>query len=178
MSTLHLRYVDSPIGRLRLVASADALITAAFPNDAAAELDLPTDPSHRVLAQAARELDEYFSGQRQIFATPLAPQGTAFQLQVWRYLTTIPFAATCSYGQVANGIAHPKAVRAVGAANGQNRLPLFIPCHRVIGAGGQLTGFAGGLPLKRWLLAHEQNVAGGTRAQPSLFRASPGEYGR
>lgn len=171
MSTLHLRYVDSPIGRLRLVAASDALIEVAFPRDGLPDLDLPKSPAHPVLSQAECELFEYFRGDRSIFSTPLRPQGTAFQLQVWQYLTTIPFATTCSYGQVAAAIAAPKAVRAVGAANGQNRLPLFIPCHRVIGAGGQLTGFAGGLPLKRWLLAHEQNAARTTAAQPSLFAA-------
>ncbi len=169
MSSLYLHHLDSPIGRLRLVASQEALLTVSFPNDHQPDPELPSSPSHPVLAQAARELDEYFRGQRRVFATPLSPQGSEFQRQVWAYLTSIPFAATCSYGQVAAAIARPKAVRAVGAANGQNRLPLFIPCHRVIGADGQLTGFAGGLPLKRWLLAHEQTVAGATSQQPSLF---------
>lgn len=174
MSSLSLCSVDSPIGRLTLVADGDALLAVDFPHQhpSPARRGEPVESStHPVLNQAARELAEYFAGTRQIFTTRLSPQGTPFQRTVWQQLTTIPFGTTCSYGQIAAAIARPKAVRAVGAANGQNPLPLFIPCHRVIGARGDLTGFAGGLPLKRWLLAHEEGfVARQLELRPALKR--------
>jgi methylated-DNA-[protein]-cysteine S-methyltransferase len=119
--------------------------------------ETPHDP---VLSAARTQLDQYFAGQRRDFDLPLCPAGTAFQRAVWGELMRIPFAATTSYGDVASRVGRPRAVRAVGAANGRNPIALIVPCHRVIGSDGTLTGYGGGLPIKRWLLAHEQRIAG------------------
>ncbi|CAN5816502.1 hypothetical protein BH11MYX2_BH11MYX2_03350 [soil metagenome] len=109
-----------------------------------------------VLDRAAKQLAEYFASKRSTFDLPLAPDGTDFQRKVWRALETIPFGETWSYGELAKRIGNPTASRAVGAANGQNPLWIIVPCHRVIGADGSLTGYAGGMTAKKWLLAHEQ----------------------
>lgn len=110
----------------------------------------------RILDRAAAQLGEYFAGERTTFDLELAPEGTEFQQKVWMLLRAIPFGETRSYGQLATKLKRPTASRAVGAANGRNPLGIIVPCHRVIGASGDLTGYAGGLPMKRWLLAHEQ----------------------
>jgi O-6-methylguanine DNA methyltransferase len=107
------------------------------------------------LKAAAAQLEEYFQGKRKTFDLPLTPRGTAFQQRVWQTLCQIPFGATWSYGQLARAVGNPAASRAVGLANGKNPLPIVIPCHRVIGANGRLTGFGGGLPTKAALLALE-----------------------
>ncbi|MBK7537137.1 MAG: methylated-DNA--[protein]-cysteine S-methyltransferase [Myxococcales bacterium] len=112
------------------------------------------------LRAAAAQLTEYFAGERQRFELALAPTGTAFQLRVWQALRAIPFAATCSYGALATAIGNRNASRAVGAANGKNPISIIVPCHRVIGADGSLTGFGGGEPAKRWLLDHEARTVG------------------
>lgn len=117
-----------------------------------------------VLAMAARQLDEYFAGRRQEFDVPLLPVGTDFQLAVWRELLTIPYGEICTYAAQAERMSMPRAVRAVAAANGQNALSLFIPCHRVVGHGGRLTGYAGGLEAKRFLLDLEAARAPQVRA--------------
>lgn len=122
-----------------------------------------------VLHAAEREILEYFAGQRFQFDLPLQWQGTDFQIRVWRELTKIPFGATPHYQQIAERIGAPKASRAVGSANGRNRLPLFVPCHRIIAAGGKLGGFTGGLGLKKRLLAHEAAVLG-TEAKQSYVQ--------
>ena len=148
--------LPSPIGSLTLVASPDALVAIHFPDRGATAGAIATAPrGHAILAQAARELDAYFAGAQQRFTVPLAPGGTPFQQQVWTALVAIPFAETRGYGELATTIGRPTASRAVGAANGANPIPIIVPCHRVIGASGALTGFGGGLPTKRWLLAHE-----------------------
>lgn len=113
--------------------------------------DVPT----LLLRRAARQLEEYFAGKRTIFDLPLAPQGTPFQQDVWHALCTVPYGKTASYGQIAARIGRPKACRAVGMANHTNPIPIFIPCHRIIGANGNLTGYGGGLDIKRALLALE-----------------------
>lgn len=128
-------------------ASSDRRTASSAPRTLAAALD-----------HAARELDEYFAGRRRAFTVPLDPGGTPFQRAVWAALARIPFAATLSYGQLAAAIGRPSASRAVGAANGKNPLPIIVPCHRVIGHDGSLTGFGGGLPTKRWLLEHEAAI--------------------
>jgi methylated-DNA-[protein]-cysteine S-methyltransferase len=117
----------------------------------------------RVLAAARAQLDAYFAGEITSFDLPLSPRGTPFQQRVWAALRDIPFGETTSYGELARRIGDPKAVRAVGAANGRNPLPLVVPCHRVIGADGSLVGFGGGMDRKRWLLQHEGAVYGETR---------------
>jgi methylated-DNA-[protein]-cysteine S-methyltransferase len=136
------------------------------------ELAGPRDDEHPILRQAARELEEYFAGRRREFSVPVAPEGTEFQLAVWAGLTRIPYGATWSYAQLAQAIGRPQAVRAVGAANGANPIGIIIPCHRVIGSDGSLTGFGGGLPLKRRLLELEGALpASSTARQSSLFEA-------
>ena len=132
--------------------------------------------SHRpgispVLGQAAAEFEEYFRGEREAFSVALDPVGTEFQLAVWNEVARIPYRRTKSYGEIARLIGRDRAVRAVGAANAVNPLPIIVPCHRVIGSDGSLTGYAGGLSAKRWLLDHEGVLAGSARAsrpeQPS-----------
>jgi methylated-DNA-[protein]-cysteine S-methyltransferase len=153
--------VDTPIGRLTLVASDDGLSEIHFPN-ATGRPDGPTEPDHPVLVETARQLGEYFAGDRTEFDLPLRPAGTPFQLDAWRALTKIPYGKTVSYGEQATRIGHPGRARAIGAANGRNPLPIVVPCHRVIGADGSLVGFGGGLEVKAWLLDHERRVAGET----------------
>ncbi len=147
----------SPIGELTLVATDDALVGLFM--EAHASEPLIADAEERrtqLLKRVSAQLDEYFAGRRERFDVPLAPRGTAFQTSVWAVLQRIPFGVTWSYAQVARALGTPKAVRAVGAANGRNPISVIIPCHRVIGADGSLTGYGGGLPRKRWLLAHEK----------------------
>ena len=151
--------IDTPIGPLTLVASSTGLREVWFPN-ADARPEGRDDPTHPVLAAAARQLGEYFAGSRQEFELPLDPQGTPFQLAAWRGLTTIPFGETVSYGEQAARIGLPGKARAIGAANGRNPLPIVVPCHRVVGSDGSLVGFGGGLETKAWLLHHERQVLG------------------
>jgi len=146
---------ESPFGVLRLYADDDELCALHLPTSDEPELRGAVTRSSPVLKATARQLDEYFAGTRRIFDLPLAPHGTAFQQLVWRALLKIPFGATCSYGDIARTIRRPAASRAVGAANGKNPIAIIVPCHRVIGSSGDLTGYGGGLPIKRWLLQHE-----------------------
>jgi len=148
--------VPTPIGRLLLVADADALLRIDFDGSwSYARIGPDWREGSPLLALAAAQLGEYFAGARREFELPLAPKGTAFQRRVWDELTRIPHGTAISYATLAQRIGSPRAVRAVGAANGRNPIPVVVPCHRVVGADGTLTGFGGGLPLKRWLLAHE-----------------------
>jgi AraC family transcriptional regulator of adaptative response / DNA-3-methyladenine glycosylase II len=156
--------VGSPIGRLTLVAGDEGLVAILWKDDDPARVPLdrgPAKPDHPVLAEAARQLAAYFAGARRAFDLPLAldGRGTPFQRKVWRALLTIPYGETRSYGEIAAQIGSPRAVRAVGAANGRNPLSIVAPCHRVVGATGKLTGFAGGLETKAYLLALEQGAA-------------------
>jgi methylated-DNA-[protein]-cysteine S-methyltransferase len=116
-----------------------------------------------LLVETARQLTEYFAGKRLVFDLPLAARGTGFQEIVWRALCAIPFGVTRSYGELATAIGRPSASRAVGTANSKNPIAIIVPCHRVIGANGTLTGYAGGMAAKRWLLDHEAAVTGGAR---------------
>ena len=153
--------VESPIGRLRLVAEEGALValyTEAQPGGAGARAGsaAPVDPANEPVLHAAREqLAAWFRGSLQGFDLPLRPHGTPFQLAVWQELCRIPYGETRTYGDLAVRLGRPSASRAVGAANGRNPLSIIVPCHRVIGASGALTGYAGGLARKRWLLDHE-----------------------
>jgi len=154
--------ISSPVGRLTLVATDDGLAAVLWENDRPLRVRLPLDAedaSHPMLVEAARQLQEYFDGQRTAFTVPLDPSGTPFQRQVWNALLTIPFGETRSYAQIAAQIGNPAATRAVGAANGRNPLSIVAPCHRVIGANGTLTGFAAGLEVKARLLAFEGSGA-------------------
>lgn len=163
---LTMKTLPSPVGELRLFARADELIGVY--------LDQHSPPPHGaqisnapVLVCAASQLREYFAGERQVFDLPLGPVGTGFQRLVWRALGTIRFGETRTYGAIASAIGRPSASRAVGAANGRNPLSIIVPCHRVIGANGALTGYAGGIAAKRWLLAHEQRCSDRVLACPS-----------
>ena len=163
--TLSTLTYDSPVGPLGLVADDDALIAVLWPTEAEGRVRLAETPTantdHPVLRATASQLGEYFAGTRRSFDLPLDPSGTEFQRQVWWSLAEIPFGETSTYGKQAAAIGRPAAVRAVGAANGRNPLSIVLPCHRIVGADGKLTGFAGGLDTKRWLLDHEAKVAAG-----------------
>jgi len=151
------RYVDSPIGRLLLTTDGSAL-TGLYMETSRTPLPMngwTEDATRGCLPETVQQLSEYFAGSRREFELALNLNGTEFQRRVWRELTEIPYGETWSYGQLAARIEKPTASRAVGLANGSNPISVIIPCHRVIGANGSLTGYGGGLPRKRWLLAHE-----------------------
>jgi methylated-DNA-[protein]-cysteine S-methyltransferase len=167
--TLSRTRLESPVGRLDLVASDDALVAVLWERDRPDRVRL--EPlveavDHPILEMTARQLGEYFAGGRTVFDIPLEFRGPAFQKSVWQALLTIPFGETRTYGQIAQQIGRPTASRAVGAANGANPISIIAPCHRVIGADGSLTGFAGGMENKRLLL----NLEGARHArQDDLF---------
>lgn len=154
------KQLDSPIGRLRLVATDQGLSHLLFDQLAGDDTDSDGDPAeadnHPVLAAAIAQLEEYFAGQRQEFDIPLDLTGTEFQRAAWSALASVPFGETRSYRQQAEAIGRPRAVRAIGAANGRNPVPIVLPCHRIVGSDGSLTGYGGGLPIKEFLLNHEQ----------------------
>ena len=148
-------YVESPIGRLLLVASENGnLQEINFPGRRAPQSDWREEATP--LVETIRQLRAYWAGELRDFDLPLAPEGTPFQHLVWDALCKIPYGETISYGQLARRIGNPKASRAVGLANGSNPIPIVIPCHRVIGSNGKLTGYGGGLEIKEKLLALEQ----------------------
>ena len=148
----------SPIGELVITASDSGLTGVWFPGSgpgAAARPDDGRGPANAVLAGACEQLAQYFARSRRTFDIPLDPPGTPFQRRVWDALRAIPYGTTLSYGELARRLGDLRATRAVGAANGRNPIPIIVPCHRVVGANGALTGFGGGLDRKRWLLEHE-----------------------
>ena len=150
--------MPSPVGTLKLIASDKGLAAVLWENEDPRRYRLPEllrEGSHPILLDTARQLSEYFAGKRRQFALPLDFVGTEFQKKVWAALVAIPFGETRSYREIACEIGHPAAVRAVGAANGKNPVSIIAPCHRVIGANGKLTGFAGGLEVKAYLLKLE-----------------------
>jgi len=152
------KLMDSPVGKLTLVATDEGLAGILWANDRPSRVQLRIETqndSHPVLVQAERQLEEYFAGQRKEFELLLDVAGTPFQRKVWNALRTIPFGETRSYGEIAKQVGNPAAVRAVGAANGRNPVSIVVPCHRVIGSTGKLTGFGGGLDAKAYLLALE-----------------------
>ena len=152
-------YMDSPVGALKLVAHDQALVAVMWDNEDHKRVrlaELTENLQHPMLLKVKQQLEQYFAGQRQQFNLPLDFQGTDFQQQVWRALLTIPYGETRSYKDIALQIGNEKAVRAVGAANGKNPISIIAPCHRVIGSGGALVGFAGGLDKKQILLSLEQ----------------------
>ncbi|MEP6547225.1 MAG: methylated-DNA--[protein]-cysteine S-methyltransferase [Gammaproteobacteria bacterium] len=155
-------YFDSPIGRLLLTTDGTALtgLHMEVSRKVQSTEGSVEDASVTPLPQTVRQLREYFAGTRREFDLPLRLAGTAFQQRVWRGLTEIPYGETCSYGQLAKRINKPSASRAVGLANGSNPVSILVPCHRVIGADGSLTGYGGGLERKQWLLAHEGQISG------------------
>ena len=156
--THYCKSVKSPVGELTLAANQRGLAAILWENDRPRRVVLPAlekDPNHPVLLKAEHQLKEYFAGKRQRFSLALDFVGTPFQKLVWNALLTIPFGETRSYGQLAKVIGMPNAARAVGAANGRNPISIIAPCHRVIGSNGELTGFAGGIEAKAYLLGLE-----------------------
>ena len=156
MNTVFYTTLESPVGTLLLAGDSQALRMVSFQSSKHAEppqADWKQDKAP--FAEVIRQLRAYFRGERKEFDLPLAPEGTEFQLRVWNRLRTIPYGETISYAQLAERIGNPKAVRAVGLANGSNPIPIIVPCHRVIGSDGSLTGFGGGLPTKKMLLELE-----------------------
>ncbi len=152
------KWMDSPVGKLKLVATDEGLSGILWENERPRRVRLNIEAEnsrHPVLIEAERQLQEYFDGRRKAFTVKLDVAGTPFQRKVWNALLTIPFGETRSYGHIARQIGNPDAMRAVGAANGRNPLSIVAPCHRVVGSTGKLTGFAGGLAAKAYLLALE-----------------------
>ena len=151
------QYIESPVDLLLLAADGNGLHLIEFhtPRHPMSRLTDWIEGDNAILQATRTQLEEYFSGSRKHFDLPLAPQGTPFQIEVWHTLATIPYGHTISYAQLAQRVGKPTAMRAVGAANGRNPLPIVLPCHRVIGADGSLTGFGGGLPTKQFLLQLE-----------------------
>lgn len=156
--SLSYKSVRSPIGRLKLVASDRGLVAILWEHDSPRRVrlaEIVECVEHPVLVRTENELNEYFAGKRSTFTVPFDMRGTYFQKQVWEALLGIPYGETRTYGQLAKQLGNPKATRAVGAANGRNPLAILVPCHRVIGYSGKLTGFAGGLDAKARLLRLE-----------------------
>jgi methylated-DNA-[protein]-cysteine S-methyltransferase len=156
---LFFKYVNSPVGKLKVIASEQGLVAILWENDNPLRVRLERateDADQPILRQTEQQLEEYFSGSRKSFSIPLDIRGTSFQKDVWQQLLAIPFGQTRSYGELAKELGRPLASRAVGAANGRNPLSIVVPCHRVIGSSGKLTGFAGGLDTKARLLELEK----------------------
>jgi methylated-DNA-[protein]-cysteine S-methyltransferase len=174
------RAVPTPIGALTVVADPGAVVAVLWPDDSLARVRIAgpirtVEPGeHRIVDVAAEQLSEYFAGVRTGFDLPLRAAGTPFQHAVWDALRTIPYGVTITYGEQALWLGGAAKARAVGSANGRNPLSVVVPCHRVVGAGGRLGGFAGGLDAKRWLLEHERRVSRGRdREQPARAVHAP-----
>ncbi|HVI45606.1 MAG TPA: methylated-DNA--[protein]-cysteine S-methyltransferase [Chitinophaga sp.] len=151
----HVR-MDSPVGPLVISGTGEFIQSVSFTDEPRADLLLPESVNPpALLKECVKQLQEYFDGTRKVFDIPISQPGTDFQQTVWKQLTTIPYGQTISYLQLAHRIRNPKSIRAVGTTNGKNRLAIIVPCHRVIGSDGSLTGYAGGLWRKKWLLDHE-----------------------
>jgi methylated-DNA-[protein]-cysteine S-methyltransferase len=155
-SQLFRAYFQSPIGSLLICADDTAIKEIQFLDDAACETSDKSD----VLALCISELNEYFKGNLKNFSVPVYPSGTEFKQKVWQYVTAVPYGETRSYGEIARKCGDIKQSRAVGLANGSNPIPIIIPCHRIIGQDGKLTGYGGGLWRKEWLLRHEAGFSG------------------
>lgn len=147
-------YYQSPIGVFRITSDEDGILDISFEEEFQKEVcsELPA-----VLEAALKQLDEYFQGKRKTFDLKLKLNGTEFQQRVWKQLMEVPYGETANYGQIAKAVGNEKASRAVGGANNKNRIPIVIPCHRIIGSNGSMVGYAGGLWRKEWLLQHERN---------------------
>ena len=163
-SLIYTVHYVSPLGILQLLEEEGKLVAVRFMNDSPIKETETT--SSAVLLETMLQLDEYFAGRRKEFNLPLNPAGTGFQQKVWQQLLQIPFAETITYLHMAKRLGNVKSIRAAASANGKNPLAIIIPCHRVVGANGQLTGYAGGLHRKQWLLEHEAKAAG---KQSTLF---------
>lgn len=157
--SLAYRIIDSPTGKLKLAASDKALVAVLWENESSKRVRLGPhveNATHPILVETERQLREYFAGNRKSFSIALDLRGTLFQQNVWEALLAIPFGETRSYGELSRLLGVPQAARAVGAASGRNPISIIVPCHRLVGSTGKLTGFAGGLDAKAWLLSMEQ----------------------
>jgi len=164
-------YYVSPIGKLKISGTESAISSIHFIEDDIYVAELDSESEHEsspLLDRCLAQLDEYFFGERKEFDLPLDPEGTEFQKHVWNELLKIPYGTTTTYLELSKTLGNKKTIRAVAKANAENKIPIIIPCHRVIGTNGNLTGYSGGLKRKRWLLDHEAEVAK-TRVQLSLF---------
>jgi methylated-DNA-[protein]-cysteine S-methyltransferase len=150
VKALYYAYYASPIGLIEIGGTAEKILSLYFVDERRPDAEL-----HTTVEEAARQVGEYFAGARREFELNLAFHGTAFQERVWRQLLAVPYGRVASYQDIANAIGQPRAVRAVGAANGQNPISILVPCHRIIGSDGRLVGYGGGLWRKEWLLRHE-----------------------
>ena len=156
---LFFKVISSPVGNLKLVCSEDALVAVLWEKEKSGRVKLPkmeSSPEHPLLLETENQLEEYFTGIRKSFDLPLNPIGTDFQKKVWTELQLISYGNTTTYGDIAERIGSPQSARAIGAANGKNPLSIIVPCHRVIGSDGDLTGFAGGIASKEKLLSIEK----------------------
>lgn len=170
------KIMNSPVGKLKLVASDKGLVAILWENENPRRVrlgELIEDPTHPVLCETEHQLEEYFDGKRRSFSLALDMIGTQFQKDVWEALLAIPFGETRSYGQLAKQLGRPTASRAVGAANGRNPLSIVVPCHRVIGTSGKLTGFAGGLDTKAHLLNLETGNGESLKRNPGTHEQDP-----
>lgn len=158
--------VVTPIGRVGVVVRNAKIVEVRFrvPRRGWDDETPDTTRSQRVLSRALRELQQYFDGERRAFTVPIELHGTDFQVSAWKALSEVPYGATSTYKEQASSMGRPTATRAVGAANGRNPIPVILPCHRIVGSDGSLTGFSGGLHIKTWLLEHEQSILHGRRA--------------
>ena len=173
--TLRECWMESPLGRIHLVADDEGL-TGIYLEDHARKPSFAADDGGgwRLLEAAREQLARWFEGERTDFDLPLRPRGTPFQMDVWRALSSIPFGETRTYAEIARTLGRPAAWRAVGAANARNPISIVVPCHRVVGASGALTGYAGGVDRKRWLLEHERVVAARFIGRSGRSRRSTG----
>lgn len=157
MNQVHRAEFQSPIGIVEITGTEEAILSILFSEKN--EVEYPIGPnSPAVIMDCQRQLEEYFKGERTAFSIPFTSAGTEFQQKVWAALNEVPYAETVSYGAIAKAIGSDKAVRAVGNANSKNKLTIVVPCHRIIGSNGKLTGYAGTLTRKEWLLRHEKQV--------------------
>jgi methylated-DNA-[protein]-cysteine S-methyltransferase len=157
-TTTTIAHYNSPLGTIRLEAADETLMVVSFQDDE--RIASNPEVNHKVLRQAIQQLDEYFKGTRTEFDLPLSPEGTSFQQKVWHELLKIEYATTITYLQLAKRLGNVKSIRAAASSNGKNPIGIIIPCHRVVGADGKLTGYAGGLHRKQWLLEHEAKWGG------------------
>ena len=153
--SLFSKHFESPLGQIEIRASDDAITAVRFAGEARIE-----NNSNDLADRCAEQLMEYFASERKDFDLALGPNGTGFEKQIWKEIMKIPYGTTCSYLEIANRLSNPKATRAVGGAVGANPIAIIVPCHRVIGSDGSLTGYGGELWRKRWLLDHEARVSG------------------
>jgi len=163
----HLRRLESPIGRIEVIGNGEAIVSLAIERDGALPWDGVPEQGDPVLDRAVEQLEEYFAGHRREFDLPLSLAGTAFQLAVWEQIAALDFGEVVSYGELGLGTGRATAGRAVGGAVGANPIPIIVPCHRVLGSDGRITGYSGGngIPTKSWLLQHEgiAHIASGVR---------------